>query len=108
MGLFQMDVASILGVDECTVTNWEKNRVTPQPSYFPKIIEFLGYELEIFSGETLGEKLKQYRKLRGINQEVFARQLGIDPATLARWESGESELRGKMRKKLSAIFASLH
>ncbi len=100
LGLFQMEVASILGVDECTITNWEKNRVAPRLSYIPKIIEFLGYEPEIFTRATPGEKLKRYRKLRGINQEQFARQLGIDPTTLSRMERNQGKLKSKIKRKI--------
>ena len=60
IGLFQKDVACILGVDECSIYHWENNRCEPQLRYLPRIIKFLGYEPEIFTGETLGERLKRY------------------------------------------------
>jgi DNA-binding XRE family transcriptional regulator len=54
LGLFQKDVALILGVDESSVTNWEKNRTKPMLHLFPKIIEFLGYVPMTSDSETLG------------------------------------------------------
>jgi len=37
---------------------------------------------------TLGERLLGFRRERGLSQAAFARSLGIDPGTLARWERG--------------------
>jgi len=42
LGLFQKDVAVFIGVDICTVTNWEKNKGEPQLRFIPKITDFLG------------------------------------------------------------------
>jgi len=41
--LLQREVASICGVTEDCITNWKKNRNTPQIQCFPNIINFLGY-----------------------------------------------------------------
>jgi transcriptional regulator with XRE-family HTH domain len=86
LGLYQRQVAQIIGVDESTVTNWEKNRTNPTLRVMPKIIEFLGYDPMPNHSETLGEQLSQYRKSRGISQKGLAQQIGIDPATLSRLE----------------------
>jgi len=64
--------------------------------YYPKIIEFLGYLPFETNGLSMGEKIVLYRKSKGISQLNFARQLGIDPSTLGRWEKG----RGKPSEKL--------
>ena len=40
--LTQKRVAAILGVNECTVWNWENNRTKPLPSLKARIGEFLG------------------------------------------------------------------
>ncbi|MBI3585519.1 MAG: helix-turn-helix transcriptional regulator [Ignavibacteriales bacterium] len=37
----QLAVSQILGVDECTITNWEKNHSNPMLHLLPKVIEFL-------------------------------------------------------------------
>ncbi len=39
--LTQKKIAAALGVDECTVWNWENNRTSPLPSLMPKLAEFL-------------------------------------------------------------------
>ncbi len=103
-GLFQKEVAPIWGVDECSVYNWENNRGNPGLKHIPKTIEFLGYIPELFTVETLGEKLKRYRKLLGINQDNFARQLGIDPTTLSRLERDENKPSGKIKKRIEIFF----
>jgi len=41
LGLFQADVAHILGVCVDTITNWENNRVDPQMKSYLAIINFL-------------------------------------------------------------------
>ena len=43
MGLLQCEAAEQIGVDECTIYNWETNRVTPAVRLIPRIIKFLGY-----------------------------------------------------------------
>jgi transcriptional regulator with XRE-family HTH domain len=35
-----------------------------------------------------GEKIKQYRIQKGLSLINLAKELGIDPGTLARWERG--------------------
>lgn len=41
MGLFQKDVARIIGVSTDTVTYWEKGRVKPSKKNLPRIKQFL-------------------------------------------------------------------
>jgi len=44
LGLFQKDVATTIGVDTATITNWEKGRSQPEIRFTPRVVEFLGYE----------------------------------------------------------------
>jgi transcriptional regulator with XRE-family HTH domain len=44
MGLFQKDVAEIIGVDVSTATNWEKGRCKPCMEYLMKLEGFLSGE----------------------------------------------------------------
>ena len=88
--LFQKDVARLLGVTTSTVTNWEKNRGGTAIRFIPKIIEFLGYNPLIETAPTIGKQIMQYRRNQGLSIKKLARELGIDPTTLARWERGES------------------
>jgi transcriptional regulator with XRE-family HTH domain len=106
-GLYQADVARILGVTECTITNWEKNRSNPTLRPISKIIEFLGYAPKVEIAQTLGRRIVQCRKLRGINQETMARQLGVDPTTLGKWERDESQPEGKLLNRVESFMRSL-
>jgi transcriptional regulator with XRE-family HTH domain len=101
LGLYQGQVAKILGVTECTITNWEKNRSNPTLRLMPKIIEFLGYDRISVVPKTLGEKLFQYRKSHGLNQKHLAKMIGIDPATLSRVERGRTDSSAGIKDKIS-------
>ena len=91
----QKEVAPIIGVSETAVFNWERGNTTPDLRTIPKIIEFLGYIPFEKEPETLGEKIVYYRRLKGITQKELARQISVDPTTLARWERGEREPHGR-------------
>jgi DNA-binding XRE family transcriptional regulator len=41
-GLFQRDLAKIIGVDEMTIVNWEKGRTKPTKKNWERIKEILG------------------------------------------------------------------
>jgi transcriptional regulator with XRE-family HTH domain len=86
LGLFQSDVAEIIGVTEPTVTNWEKNRTQPALRALPKIVEFFGNDPIPCDKKNLSETLLKYRKCRGLTQQELANQIGIDPTTLSRME----------------------
>ena len=79
-----------------TVCNWEINRTSPQLRLIPRVIAFLGYVPYDTQSGTLGKRIVACRRAMGITQKELARLLGIDPSTLARWETG----RGQPTKKL--------
>jgi transcriptional regulator with XRE-family HTH domain len=85
LGLLQRDVAAQLGVNQCSVTNWELNDTEPELRFLPAIVRFLGYGPWAIDG-SIGEGLLACRQERGLTQELFARQLRVDPGTLSRWE----------------------
>jgi len=41
-GLFQMDLAKMIGVDEMTIVNWEKGRTRPTEKNWEKLRAVLG------------------------------------------------------------------
>ena len=60
----------------------------PGALHMAAIISFLGYNpVPEPNGEP--EKLVWQRTSLGLSQEEAARQMGVDPGTLARWELGE-------------------
>ncbi|MHB1865659.1 MAG: helix-turn-helix domain-containing protein [Acidobacteriaceae bacterium] len=44
LGLFQSQVAELIGVHPLTITNWEGNATVPAIRYIPAILNFLGYD----------------------------------------------------------------
>lgn len=104
LGLFQKDVAKILGANMASILNWEKNRTDPVIDYIPRIIEFLGYvPFESISDMSLGEKIITCRKIKGMSQEELARQLGFDPGTVENWENNRKEPTGLYLEALNAF-----
>jgi transcriptional regulator with XRE-family HTH domain len=92
-GLFQHEVAEKIGVDKTTIFNWENGLTQPKIRSMPKIFEFLGYIPSVAMSSissTLGDRIIAYRKLHGIHQKKFARELGVDHGTLRSWEKNKS------------------
>ncbi len=86
LALLQRDVAERFGVCEDTITGWETSRSTPQIQYYPKLIEFLGYNPFPVDEATLGGRIKKYRMERGVSQKKFARMMHVDETTVRAWE----------------------
>lgn len=100
--LLQRDVCLQLGVKKDTVTNWETNRTSPSLSHIPKIIKFIGYiPWKVSEGNILGK-----RQLLGISQKDLAKQIGVDPGTLAHWEAGKKKPAEIFRQNLEHFFKS--
>lgn len=109
LGLLQKDVARLLSVDGASAGNWENNRSSPKLQLIPKVIEFLGYVPFLCPAQAIGEEVTALRRLLGVRQKDLARQLGVDPSTLARWEKGESRPASKYLAKLSEfLITQLH
>jgi transcriptional regulator with XRE-family HTH domain len=106
LGLYQAQVARILGVTESTITNWEKNRTNPTLRLSPKIVQFLGYDPTPTDLKALHETLLQYRKRRGMSQKELAKQIGIDPATLSSLERNRGRSLPAVLKRVSAFLSS--
>ena len=52
--------------------------------YMPAIVRFLGYN-PLPHGDTWAERLVNGRLPMGLSQKEAARELDVDPSTLARW-----------------------
>ena len=105
--LFQKDVGKVIGTDNFTIVNWEKNSTKNIPAkYYPKIMEFLNYcplTKTKNTPKTLGQKIKLHRLHQGLNQKQFAQLLKVDSTTVKFWESGERKPSEKMIRKLKEI-----
>lgn len=88
--LKQEQVAARIGVDQCSLYNWENGRSKPSIGYMPTIIRFLGYN-PLPKATTMGARLVRHRTTLGLSQAEAAKRIGVDPGTLARWERDERE-----------------
>jgi site-specific DNA recombinase len=100
--MLQKDVAEQLGVDKTSVFNWEANTSIPEIRYMPAIIRFLGYN-PLPAANTLAEQLVRRRTSLGLSQKQAAREVGVDPGTLARWERGEREPTGVFAERAQSF-----
>jgi DNA-binding XRE family transcriptional regulator len=75
----------------------------PQLYLLPKIYHFLGYNPLQGDATNLGEKIKQYRIQKGLSLRRLAKEMGIDPGTLSKWEKGQSNPNSKLRTQLQEI-----
>lgn len=104
--LLQRQVAEMIGVDKASVTNWEGNRSKPGLQYVPSIIRFLGYN-PLPPARGWAGRLVQCRTALGLSQKEAAAEIGVDPATLARWERGEREPSGNLADRALSFFSSV-
>jgi transcriptional regulator with XRE-family HTH domain len=86
LGLLQREVAQKIGTSETSIHNWERGHTTPSLNFMPGILRFLGYTPFEKDAASLAENIKAYRRAFGLSQKALAKQLKIDPTTLARWE----------------------
>jgi len=100
--LLQKDVGQRIGGSASDVWNWENNRVSPAVKFIPAILAFLGYN-PMPKPEALSGQLVWYRTGKGWTQRDFAKALGVDPTTLARWERGERKPWGKYQALVTSI-----
>jgi DNA-binding XRE family transcriptional regulator len=106
LGLLQREVAQKIGTSETSIYNWERGHTAPSINFMPKILSFLGYVPFRIATATQGEKIKAYRRVLGLSQKALAKQLKIDPTTLARWEKGKGKPTKELSGKAVRLFSS--
>ena len=107
LDLLQREVAVQLGVDDSTITNWELNHNFPELRFIPAIIEFLGYWPYDTPADNLGQQIVHTRTRLGLSQKELARNLGVAPSTLGRWEQNKGQPLMKHRERLMAFLSGL-
>lgn len=103
-GLFQEDVAALIGVTSNSITNWELNHNQPDLRFYPSIIKFLGYNPFELKTLTLCDRIQTYRILHGMSQEKLADKLGINESTVFNYEKGNHKPTKKILAKLDELF----
>lgn len=53
---------------------------------------------------TIGEKIGELRKLKGVSQEILANELGVSRQAVSKWEHGQSKPSTENLKCLAAYF----
>jgi len=104
-GLLQKESANEIGVCLDTVIHWERNRTTPPVRLIPGITTFLGY-CPWTAPESPGARFRQVREGLGLSQKAAALLLGVDAATITRWELNERRLPAGSRERLIALRAA--
>ena len=94
LGLFQRQAGAQIGVDEGTLWGWEKRGTKPELRHLPGIIRFLCYN-PLPEPENFPARLVWARSSRGMDRVASARLIGVDPSTLARWETGRRKPSGR-------------
>jgi DNA-binding transcriptional regulator YiaG len=106
LGLFQKDVAKLLGVNHWTLIGWETGR---QKRVFARheaaIIRFLGYS-PFPTPRTLGEAIRRKRRELGLTARELAGQLGWDEGTVRRYEQDVWVPQGERRNRVECFLAS--
>jgi transcriptional regulator with XRE-family HTH domain len=54
------------------------------------------------------EAIQQFRKDRGLSQQQLASILGVDVATIARWETGQANVAGTALVVLQTVITAAH
>jgi transcriptional regulator with XRE-family HTH domain len=106
LGMHQKDVAARVNATTSTVTNWEKGRTSPRLYFLPRVFKFLGYIPDTNTDTSMGEQIREYRRVNGLNVKKMSFQLGVDPGTVSRWEKEgrmPSQAALKKLKQLGAI-----
>ncbi len=106
LGLFQKDVARIIGVTTDTVTNWEKNRVLPALRVLPRVLELLGYD-PCQKDDSIAGQLTGARGSQGLSQKKLAEILLVNPCTPSKWEIGNRIPRGLYFQRVRLFLDSL-
>ena len=67
-----------------------RRAIEPYPANTRRIIQLSSRDGAPQETPIVCEKIRYYRKLRGLEQKQLARQLGITPNTVTNWESGRA------------------
>lgn len=104
-GLTQRQAADALGVSSSCISSWEHDRTTPRWAHVRRLSALYEQPLSTVAVATrqsarphpesrewtraqIGELLRVTRQWQGLSRAEVARDVGVHPETLARWEAG--------------------
>ena len=79
-------MAKVLGVATDTIFNWENGKGIRYPRYYPRILDWLGYD-PFPEPSSSGEEMRFERYRLGLTSQEMASCLGIDQSTLLNREN---------------------
>jgi DNA-binding transcriptional regulator YiaG len=85
-GLLQKDLAVVLNTCEDTVTGWESQRSKPVISWYPKIIQFLGYYPYDHPADTAAGLIERCRHVLGLSYEKLGKLIGVHGSVIVDWK----------------------
>ncbi len=88
LGLTRSDAAKQIGVRGAAVGQWETGEHHPENEYWPAIIRFIGYDPICSDPQTVPEKIAFLCRHMGLSGVGLAALLGVDKATIYKWEHG--------------------
>ena len=88
LGLTRKAAAKLIGVRGAAITQWETGNHTPESECWPGIIRFLGFDPICPHPKTFPEKIAYVCRHRGISRTALAALIGVDKATILKWERG--------------------
>lgn len=101
----QNEMARRIGVDPENIINWKLRGRQPHITFYPKIIEFLGYNPVPINTDTLAGRIKLFRIEHGLSQRAFAELSGLDESSICLWEKNEKQPLPSKRKILEEILS---
>ncbi len=103
IGLYQRQVAELIGVSESTIWNWERG-IEPELRFIPKIIEFLGYNPFTAPTDLLG-RLRHFKIVNGLSYIRLGDLMNRDPEQLTDWLTGRKRPCKKNVRKIESFLA---
>jgi transcriptional regulator with XRE-family HTH domain len=106
-GLSQRQAAEAIGCHSTALLHWEKGTAEPGLRSLPAILRFLGYDPRP-EPRTFGGRLRAAREAEGLTARDLSRRLGLDPGTLAAWETDAGPRpRPRIRRVFERYLASV-
>lgn len=108
-GLTQLELATKSGISRNAIYNYENNKRIPQIDVLQRIVVALDCSLndvfdESLTCNSIGEKIKKYRKESGLTQQELAEKINKNIRTVQKYESGEIEIPLGCLFKICSLF----
>lgn len=94
LGQTRKFAASLIGVDQESLKNWEGGKTEPTVGFFPRLISYLGYN-PLPEEKKRGGRIRRERISRGLSRKALADAVGVDEATIKRMEEDVKGMAGR-------------